>query len=215
MDNDKRQTRRHLLRITPALTGMSIVAGCLRLDTSDESSSGDGEESSDTGSDSSQDQSSNDDTQDDTRSEPDDSSSSSDDGQDDGQGETREMNERILSQAESFVSSNEANLYKGQIQDRTGESKVTIETGAGGNGFSFNPSGVAVSTGTTVTFEWTGNGGAHNVVSEDSSDYKFESELTDEQGYTLDIIANDPGTILYVCIPHRAQGMYGAVAVIE
>lgn len=215
MGNDKRQTRRHLLRIAPALTGMSIVAGCLRLDTSDESSSGDAEESSDAGSDSSQDESSSDDTQDNTGSTPDESSSSSADSQDDGQDETREMNEQILSQAESFVSSNEANLYEGQIQDRTGESEVTIETGAGDNGFSFDPSGVAVSTGTTVTFEWTGNGGAHNVVSEDSSDYEFESELTDEQGYTLDVIANDPGTMLYVCIPHRAQGMYGAVAVIE
>jgi len=211
MNGDTQQTRRHLIQIAPAIAGMSAVAGCLRLDTNDESSSGNGGGSSADSSGNDQDQSS-DDTQDNTGSEPDESESSSSSNDEDA---TEEMNMRIMDQAETFVSNNDANLYEGQLEDRTLEGKVTIRTGAGDNGFSFNPSGVVVSTGTVVTFEWTGNGGAHNVVSEDNSDYQFESELTDDTGYTLDVIADTPGTMLYVCVPHRAQGMYGAVAVIE
>jgi serine/threonine-protein kinase len=97
----------------------------------------------------------------------------------------------------------------------TGQSEVVIETGGGENGFSFNPSGVTVSTGTNIVWEWTGNGGAHNIVSEESSNYDFESELTDEEGYTTEQIASTAGVMFYVCVPHRAQGMYGAVAVIN
>ena len=117
--------------------------------------------------------------------------------------------------AETFVSDNDANLYEGELEDMTGQDEVVIETGAGDNGFSFSPSGAVVSTGTNVVWEWTGNGGAHNVVSEDGSDYEFESELTDEEGYTVEETVDEAGAVLYVCVPHRAQGMYGAVAVVD
>nr|WP_269453355.1 halocyanin domain-containing protein [Natronomonas moolapensis] len=117
--------------------------------------------------------------------------------------------------AEAFVSDNEANLYGGSLEDMTGQDEVVIETGAGENGFAFSPSGVVVSTGTNVVWEWTGEGGAHNVVSEDGSDYEFESELTDEAGYTIEQTVDEAGAVLYACIPHRAQGMYGAVAVVD
>ncbi len=116
---------------------------------------------------------------------------------------------------ESFADDNDANLYEGSLEDMTGQDEVVIETGAGDNGFSFDPSGVVVSTGTNVVWEWTGEGGAHNVVSEDGSDYEFESELTDEAGFTIEQTADEAGTIFYVCVPHRAQGMYGAVAVVD
>ena len=117
--------------------------------------------------------------------------------------------------AETFVSDNEANLYEGSLEDMTGQDEVVISTGAGDNGFSFDPSGVVVSTGTNIVWEWTGEGGAHNVVSENGSDYEFESELTDEEGYTIEQTVDEAGAVLYVCIPHRAQGMYGAVAVVD
>ena len=117
--------------------------------------------------------------------------------------------------AKSFVSDNEANLYRGSLEDMTGQDEVVIETGAGQNGFSFNSPGMVVSTGTTIVWEWTGNGGAHNVVSEDGSDYEFESELTDEEGYTIEQTVDEAGAVLYVCVPHRAQGMYGAVAAVD
>ena len=117
--------------------------------------------------------------------------------------------------AEAFVGDNEANQYGGSLEDMTGQDEVVIETGAGENGFAFSPSGVVVSAGTNVVWEWTGEGGAHNVVSEDGSDYEFESELTDEAGYTIEQTVDEAGAVLYACIPHRAQGMYGAVAVVD
>ena len=117
--------------------------------------------------------------------------------------------------ARTYLSDNDANLYEGELEDLTGQDEVVIETGAGDNGFSFSPSGAVVSTGTNVVWEWTGEGGAHNVVSQDESDYEFESELTDEAGYTIEQTVDEAGAVLYVCIPHRAQGMYGAVAVVD
>ena len=136
-------------------------------------------------------------------------------GNGDGNGGGNGGSEGPEARAETFLGDNEANLYEGSLEDMTGQDEVVIATGAGDNGFSFDPPGVVVSTGTTVVWEWTGNGGAHNVVSEDGSDYEFESELTDEEGYTEDVTVDETGAILYVCVPHRAQGMYGAVAVVD
>ena len=117
---------------------------------------------------------------------------------------------------QTSVDSNQTNYYEtSRVKDMTGKDEVTIEVGTGENGFAFDPPGVAVSTGTTVIWEWTGEGGAHNVVSEDGSDYEFESELTDEAGYTIEQTVDEAGAVLYVCIPHRAQGMYGAIAVVD
>jgi len=132
-----------------------------------------------------------------------------DEGEDNGEAEGPEA------RASSFVGDNEANLYEGSLEDMTGQDEVTISVGAGDNGFSFDPSGITVSTGTNVIWEWTGNGSSHNVVSEDGSDYEIESDLTDEEGYTMEQTVDEAGAVLYVCIPHRAQGMYGAVAVVD
>ncbi|TVT94158.1 plastocyanin/azurin family copper-binding protein, partial [Haloferax volcanii] len=54
----------------------------------------------------------------------------------------------------------------GGYEDLRGQSEVTIEVGAEGNGgaLAFSPAGVWIDTGTTVTWEWTGEGGGHNVV---------------------------------------------------
>jgi len=144
-------------------------------------------------------------------------SGGNDDGNGDGSGNGggNGSSEDPESRVQTYLSDNEANLYEGSLEDMTGQSEVVIETGGGENGFSFNPSGVTVSTGTNIVWEWTGNGGAHNIVSEESSNYDFESELTDEEGYTIEQIASTAGVMFYVCVPHRAQGMYGAVAVIN
>jgi len=60
---------------------------------------------------------------------------------------------------------------------------VTVEVGTEANGgnFGFGPAAVRVDPGTTVTWEWVA--GSHNVEAEDGS---FESELTDETGFTFD-----------------------------
>jgi len=55
----------------------------------------------------------------------------------------------------------DANNYE-QTVDMTGSDSVTNEVGAG-EGLAFGPAAVAVSSGTTVTWEWTGEGGSHNV----------------------------------------------------
>jgi halocyanin-like protein len=69
-----------------------------------------------------------------------------------------------------------------------------------------------VSPETTVVWEWTGEGGAHNVVAEDES---FESELLSEYGETFEYTFSEPGTVRYYCGPHKSLGMKGAVVVAE
>jgi len=97
--------------------------------------------------------------------------------------------------------------------DRAGQDEVTVRVGAEGNGgnLAFAPAAVRVSTGTTVVWEWTGQGGLHNVVEQDGA---FESELRNAD-YTFEQTFTEPGTVLYLCSPHRSQGMRGAVVVGE
>ena len=106
-----------------------------------------------------------------------------------------------------------ANNYDGTIVDMTGKSEVTVAVGAG-NGLAFDPAAVRVDAGTTVTWEWTGRGGRHNVVSGEESASTFESDLASGKGVTFRQTF-ESGPQLYFCNPHRAQGMYGAVAVAE
>ena len=101
-----------------------------------------------------------------------------------------------------------ANNYE-QTVDATGRDEVTISVGAG-DGLSFGPAAVAVSTGTTVVWEWTGQGGGHNVSAESGD---FESETVQEEGHTFEYTFEETGTQEYVCTPHSAVGMKGAVVV--
>lgn len=98
--------------------------------------------------------------------------------------------------------------------DRRGEDSVTVRVGAPGNmgAFGFGPAAMAVSPGTTVVWEWTGRGGGHNVVADDGS---FSSgALVDAASHTYVHRLDDPGVHRYVCEPHRAMGMHGAVVVL-
>lgn len=99
------------------------------------------------------------------------------------------------------------------IVDKTGTDAVTVAVGAEGNGafFAFDPPAIRVETGTTVTWKWTGQGAVHNVSAVE--DANFESPTTDEEGHTFEQIFEDPGTVLYVCVPHEGTGMKGAVVV--
>lgn len=101
--------------------------------------------------------------------------------------------------------------YSG-VTDETGADSVTVTVGAQGNGgnFAFDPPAVRVSTGTTVTWEWNGKGGSHNVVAEDGT---FESELTSEEGHTFSHTFEEAGAYTYACVPHKTVGMKGAVVV--
>ena len=96
------------------------------------------------------------------------------------------------------------------VVDATGQSTVTIRVGAGDDGLAFDPDHVIIDAGTLVVWEWTGRGGAHNVVSLDG---EFESDITDAAGHTFDHRFTDPGVYEYVCEPHQAVGMGGRIDV--
>jgi halocyanin-like protein len=102
--------------------------------------------------------------------------------------------------------------FDGTTVDMRGQSEVTIQVGASGNGgaFAFAPPAVAVDPGTTVTWEWTGEGGGHNVVDEAGN---FESELVSDAGHTFEQTFEEAGVRQYFCLPHQGLGMKGVVAV--
>ncbi len=98
------------------------------------------------------------------------------------------------------------------FHDLTGRSAVTVEVGVEGNGdfWAFGPAAVRINTGTTVTWDWTGQGGAHSVVDEDD---EFESDLKSESGETFDFTFDGTGVTRYYCGPHKSAGMKGAIVV--
>ncbi|WP_254547005.1 halocyanin domain-containing protein [Halomarina pelagica] len=101
--------------------------------------------------------------------------------------------------------------YDGVVDER-GEDRVTVKVGAEGNGgpFAFEPAAIHVDSGTTVVWEWTGEGGAHNVAAADGS---YESDLLSSEGATYALTFDGEGVSRYACVPHEAMGMKGAVVV--
>ncbi|MFC7131900.1 MULTISPECIES: halocyanin domain-containing protein [Salinibaculum] len=102
-----------------------------------------------------------------------------------------------------------ANNYEGSVVDQRGQSEVTVDVGAGSNGLAFGPAAVHVDNGATIVWEWTGEGGNHNVISEDDV---FDSGPAKASG-TFEHTFNEDGIYPYFCSPHRASGMLGAVVV--
>jgi halocyanin-like protein len=101
----------------------------------------------------------------------------------------------------------------GEVVDATGRNEVTVTVGAEGNGgaFAFEPAAVQIDPGTTIVWEWTGEGGQHNVVAREGAD--FESELTTEAGFRFSQSPDSEGVITYYCQPHQQLGMKGVVVV--
>ncbi|HMB49954.1 MAG TPA: halocyanin domain-containing protein [Natronoarchaeum rubrum] len=95
-------------------------------------------------------------------------------------------------------------------QDLRGQDSVTVAVGAG-NGFLFDPPAIWVDPGTTVTWEWTGEGVPHNVVHEGGD--AFGSDLLSEEGATFEHTFEEDGQYRYICEPHVGAGMKGGVAV--
>ncbi|MFD1634958.1 halocyanin domain-containing protein [Haloplanus ruber] len=102
--------------------------------------------------------------------------------------------------------------YEGVV-DQTGSGEVTVEVGVEANNgaFGFGPAAIQVDTGTTVVWEWTGQGAQHNVVAEEGGD--FESDLAAEAGTTFEQTFDSEGVVKYYCTPHQALGMKGVVVV--
>lgn len=105
--------------------------------------------------------------------------------------------------------------FDGTGVDATSAEEVSVVVGARGNGsnWAFDPAVVAVSTGTTVVWEWNGKGGAHNVVSKGDREPLYSGSAVPSDTATYEYTFESTGTYLYYCTPHRAYGMKGAVIV--
>jgi halocyanin-like protein len=115
------------------------------------------------------------------------------------------------SEAESYLS--ETSNYDGFV-DETGQSEVTVDVGVEANdgNFGFGPAAIRVDSGTTVVWEWTGEGGGHNVQAEEGA--SFQSETVTEAGHTFSHTFESSGVVTYFCLPHKSLGMKGAVVVV-
>lgn len=121
---------------------------------------------------------------------------------------------------EAFVDDEPA--YDGHLEgidhpgtvDWTGASndEAIIYVGTGLEGMGYAPRSVRVTVGSTVTWEWTGDGGRHDVVDTDGA---FDSGELHEEGATFAFTFDEPGTYTYYCTPHRHRGMKGALEVVE
>lgn len=103
--------------------------------------------------------------------------------------------------------------YDGTVVDERGSSSVTVAVGTEGNGgnYAFSPPAVVVDAGTTVQFEWTGQGQQHNVVDEDGA---FRSDIYVDSGVHFEYSFDSSGTFRYFCGPHKSFGMKGVVVVV-
>lgn len=111
----------------------------------------------------------------------------------------------------------DANGYEGTVDGR-GKDRITVMVGAGEDHIAFEPAAVMVDRGTTVVWEWTGEGGTHNVAHEPQTrneDPIFLSDPAREAGTTFEWTLDDSGIYRYVCQPHRLVGMKGAITVRE
>lgn len=131
--------------------------------------------------------------------------------EDDGGSETTTTDERDASTTDFGGWFANVENFDGVV-DETGAREVTVTVGtqANGGGYGFGPAAIAVDAGTTVRWEWSGDGGSHNVVDDAGG---FESELVPDEGYTFSHTFESAGTAKYKCVPHEALGMKGAVVV--
>ncbi len=97
---------------------------------------------------------------------------------------------------------------EGSTVDARGKKKVTIKVGAG-DGYAFDPVAIHVDEGATVVWEWTGQGGAHNVHAKQGA--SFSSDI--QSSGTFEWKATGGPIVTYQCDPHASQGMKGAIAV--
>ncbi|WP_424003087.1 halocyanin domain-containing protein [Haloarcula salina] len=104
--------------------------------------------------------------------------------------------------------------FDGTVVDATGQDTATVEVGVQANGgaFGFGPPAIHVDNGATVQFEWTGEGGGHNVVS--ASEGPLDSgSATSSAGVNYEHTFEEDGIYNYVCVPHESLGMKGSVVV--
>jgi halocyanin-like protein len=136
------------------------------------------------------------------------------DGGDGSDGSSGSAAEDVPDEIDEYLS--DARMYEGTIMDSTGQDEVTVQVGAGDIGYAFSPAAIRIDSGTTVVWEWTGEGGAHNVESVEESESDFSSgNAVAEEGETFEQSFDNTGIQLYRCTPHQANGMLGAIEVVE
>lgn len=106
----------------------------------------------------------------------------------------------------------ETSNYTGVV-DRTGRETVTVTVGAEGNGgpYAYAPAAVRVDPGTTVRWEWTGQG-AHNVNAVRGADFT-SGDPVGTTGVHFERTVEDSGVVKYQCDPHASLGMKGVLVV--
>jgi halocyanin-like protein len=109
----------------------------------------------------------------------------------------------------------DARNYDGRVFDARGNEDVEVVVGAGEGGLAFDPAAIRIDSGTTVLWEWSGQGGIHNVASVEESDEEFQSDRQSSEGATFKHSFDAGGIALYECMPHAGQGMLGALEVVE
>jgi len=112
-----------------------------------------------------------------------------------------------------YMIDNDVQAYDGSLADRTGTESVTIAVGGGDQALAFDPPVVRVDPGTEVVWEWTGEGGAHNVVSAEAPEEFSSEDVVAEAGHTWSRTFEQAGTYFYYCQPHKPIGMHGAIIV--
>jgi len=138
-----------------------------------------------------------------------------------GGGDSSEIPEGVPEAVHTWLVDSGAKIYAEEpaVEDATGQDSATVDVGAGSQGVAFNPPALLVSPGTEVTWEWTGAGGLHNVVTDVEEgavpvDFELNSGSTERgEGVTYSMTFDSPGVGPYVCIPHKSVGMMGAVIV--
>jgi halocyanin-like protein len=104
--------------------------------------------------------------------------------------------------------------FDGTTVDATGQDSATVEVGVQANGgaFGFGPPAIHVDNGATVQFEWTGEGGGHNVVSQGEGPLD-SGDAVSSAGVNYEHTFEEDGIYPYVCVPHEGLGMKGAIVV--
>jgi halocyanin-like protein len=103
--------------------------------------------------------------------------------------------------------------FSGSVTDARGQDTATVEVGVSANGgnFGFGPAAIHVDNGATVQFEWTGEGGSHNVVSADGP--LDSGSAVGGSGVNYEYTFEEDGIYNYYCSPHEGQQMKGSVVV--
>lgn len=117
----------------------------------------------------------------------------------------------------------EEGTWEGTTTDATAVDDPSVTVGAAGNSgnLAYAPAALLVEPGTTVTWEWNGEGGAHNVehdaeADDDASEQLFRSGgPVDSEEETFEFTFEEEGVYPYFCLPHKSLEMKGVVVVGE